>query len=261
MKRNTGDDCAKSCLEDCRPKSESVETSARSCETSCDSVTEDCNGKDNTPKDSLECKTEVDKSCGCVTKEERSTECMTLCPSDGAESSSCEGSRNDCMTSVVPTIDMKFERKRIRSMCEIRDLHHHRQLGRLAKMRAISAAVAAAAVGTSRVDVLRPRASRHRDQIATKKLYNLLSTRLPYSKDRKVTKSLLKRPLGGRLNGNDKDRRRRKQREQIYKIRRLGKLDGKLTQGTTIHRTKGITSFRHSQIDRISERDTKSISA
>lgn len=261
MKRNTGDDCTKSCLEGCRSKSESIETSARSCETICDSVTEDCDGEDSTPKDSPEvtspeCKTEVDKSCGCITKEERSAECMTLCPSDATESSSCEVSQNDCMTSVVPTIDMKLERKRTRSMCEIRDPHHRRQLGRLAKMRAISAA--AAAVGTSRVDVLRPRASRHRNRIATKKLYNLLATRLPYSKDKKVAKYLLKRPLGGRLSG-----KRRKQREQVYKIRKrlARKLDGKLTRGTTIHRTKGITTFRHDQIDRISERGAKSISA
>lgn len=262
MKRNTGDNCAKSCLEGCRSKSESVETSERTCETSCDSVTEDCDGEDSTSKDSpevisLECGTESDRSCGCATKEARSAECMTLCPSNPAENSSCEGVQNDCATSTVPTVGMKLERKRTRGMCEIRDPHHRRQLRRLAKMRAISAA----AVATSRANVPRPRTSRHRDRVTTKKLYNLLATRLPYSKNRKMEEYLLKRPVDGRL--SDKDRKRRKRREQIYRLRKrlTRKLSGKQTRRTTVHRKKGITSLPHGQIKRISGKDAKSISA
>jgi len=265
VKCNTGDNCAKPCLEGCGSKSESVETSRRSCETSCDSVIEDCNGDDNMPKDSPEvsspeCRTEMDRSCGCATKEEKSAECMTLCPSDHAESSSCEGVQSDCTTSAMPTFGMKLERTRTRSICEIRNPYHRRQLRRLAKMRAISSAVAA--VTTSYVNVPRLRTSRYRNRITTKKLYNLLGTKLPHSKSKRV-EYLRKRPLGSRLSGNDRDRRHRKQREKMYKLKRrlTRKLGGKLTRKTTMHRTREITPFRHSQIKRISERGAKSISA
>lgn len=255
MKRNTGDDCAKTCLEDCRSKSESSETSGRtsSCETSCDSVTEDCDGEDSNSKDSSECGMESDRNCDCATKEEKSAKCMTLCSSESLESSSCEGAQGDCTTSVVPAIGMKLERTRARGMCEIRDPHHRRQLKRLAKMRAISAA--SSDVATSRVDVVRPTMSHHRDRIATKKLYDLLVTRLPYSKNKRL--GYLKKPVGGRLSGDDKDRRRRKQRKQVYRQARRQpgrKFNGKLTQGTTIvsrHRTRGghITSPQSDQKD------------
>ncbi|XP_071644387.1 uncharacterized protein [Temnothorax longispinosus] len=257
----TKGDCPKSCLERCRPKSESFEPPSRrsSCDTSCDSVTEDC--EDDTSKDSLECKLESDGNCECPPKEDKSIECMTLCPPD---SLSCEEAHGDCITSVVPSIDMKLRRnmKRTRSMCEIRDPHRRRQLKRLAKMRAISAA--SATVATSRVDVLRPTTSRHRDRIATKKLYNLLATKLPHSNDRKMAEYLLKRPHDGGLSGNDKDRRRRRQRKQVYRQGRgrlTRKFSGKLSRGATVHRTRGAASFRHSQIKRISGGDARSISA
>ncbi|XP_077270495.1 uncharacterized protein LOC143901798 [Temnothorax americanus] len=244
-------DCPKSCLERCRPKSESFEPPSRrsSCDTSCDSVTEDC--EDYTSKDSLECKLESDGNCECPPKEEKSIECTTLCPPD---SSSCEEAHGDCARSVVPTIDAKLQRnaKRTRGMCEIRDPHRRRQLKRLAKMRAISAASATVAT------------SRHRDRIATKKLRNLLATKLPYSNDRKTADYLPKRPRDGGLSGNDKDRRRRRQRKQVYgqgRGRLTRKFSGKLSRGTTVRRTRGAASFRRSQIKRISGEDARSIGA
>ncbi|XP_028047413.2 cell wall protein DAN4-like [Monomorium pharaonis] len=248
-----GDNCAKSCFEDCRSKSESVETSERSsCETSCDSVTEDCeDGVDSASKDSPEvispdCETETDRSCECATKEERSAECVTLCSSGPAESSSCEGvQQKDCATSATPTVVAELERKRTRGMCEIRDFHHRRQLRRLARMRA------------NRIDVPRPRMSR-RGRAATKKLYNLLTTRLPYSKNRKVEEYLLKRPL-------DKDRKRRKQWEEIYKLRKrlARRLSGgrQMQRSSTMHHGRGVTSVRYNQIKRIPGGDAKLISA
>lgn len=206
MKCNTG--CAQICLEKCEFN---VETPGRSCETSCDSVTEDCN-EDNPPETSSQ---ECDKSCECDTKE-KSGECMTLCPPDNAESSSCED--GDCMTAGVPPLSIKLERSRIRSsMCEIPNLHHRRQLRRLAKMRAISANVGTA---TSRVDISRSKTSHHRDQIATKKLYKMVDTEIPYTKSKKVTGYLQKKSLHGRLSGNDREQRRRKEREQIYRLKK-----------------------------------------
>ncbi|XP_011694819.1 PREDICTED: uncharacterized protein LOC105454131 [Wasmannia auropunctata] len=249
------EDCIKSCLKDCKEgvKNESVEGeggSERSCEISCDSVTEDCNGADSKPpsKDSSEvssseCGTDVDRSCECATKEERNDECVTLCPSAAAESSSCG---SDCATSTevstMPTIGITFERNRTRIMCEIRDPHHHRQLKRLAKMRAIS--TAAATVVTSR----------HQGRIMSKKMYNL-DTKMPYFKSR--TRYSRKRPsLDGRLSGTNKSQR---QREQIKSRKQLArKLSGKMSRKTAVHRTRGSTSF---QIKRISEKGAKSISA
>ncbi|KAL6258831.1 hypothetical protein P5V15_010777 [Pogonomyrmex californicus] len=218
---------------DCRPKSESVET-GRSCETSC--VLEDCDGEDSTIKDSPACDTEVEGSCGCATKEEKSVECMTLCPPDLAENSSCEGMRNDCATSTMPTVRLK--RKRIRGMCEIRDPHHHRQLKRLAKMRAISAAT---------LRDVRPRTSRRRDRIS-KKLYNLLATRLPYSENRRIAE-LLKQSLGG---SHDKVRKlHRKQREQMYRLRK--QMTRKVNRETTMRHTATDATPFH-QTERIPER-------
>jgi len=260
VKRNAGDDCAKTCLESCKSKGESFETSGKSYETSCDSVTEDCDGEDSVSKDSPKCGME-NRNCDCASKEEKSAECMTLCSSEYVESSSCEGAQSDCTTSVVPTISMKLERTRTRNICEIWDPHYRRQLKRLAKMRAISAV--SSSIATSRVDVVRPTTSHHGDRITSKKLYNLLITRLPYSKNKRLAE-YLKKPVDDKLNGDDKDWS--KQRKQVYRQakRQLGeKFSGKLTQGTTIvsrHRTRGVTPFRHSQIKRISEKE-KTISA
>lgn len=266
VKRNTGDNCVKSCLEGCASKKESViEVTEKSCEASCDSAMEDCDGISKNPLEviSLECGTEFDKSCDCDLKEERS-ECMTVCPPEPEKSSSCEGSQNDCSTSAESTVDEKpNERKRTRSMCEIRNPHHRRQLRRLAKMRAISVVIDAAIAMVSRNDVLRrTKKSRHRDRIATKKLYNLLTTRLPYSKNRKVEEYLLKRSLGGKL--NDKVlKRQRKQQEQIFRLKKqlTRKLKGKEARRAMMHRRGGITSPYQSQINRISGRNVKSINA
>ncbi|XP_025075521.1 uncharacterized protein LOC105432760 [Pogonomyrmex barbatus] len=223
---------------DCRSKSESVET-GRSCETSC--VLEDCDGEDSTTKDhSPECDTEIEGSCGCATKEEKSVECMgTLCPSDLAENSSCERMRNDCATSTMPTV--KLKRKRIRGMCEIRDPYHHRQLKRLAKMRAISAAM---------LRDVRPRTSRRRDRIS-KKLYNLLATRVPYSENRnRRIAQLLKQSLGG---SHDKVRKlHRKQREQMYSALLREQMTRKVNRETTMRHTGDATPFH--QTERIPER-------
>ncbi|XP_011869250.1 PREDICTED: uncharacterized protein LOC105562789 [Vollenhovia emeryi] len=248
-----GDNCVKSCLEGCKFKSESLETSVKSCETSCDSATEDCDGED---KSSPGCDRDCERNCATKEEAEKSAECMTLCPSDRVESASCE--EGDCTTSAVPAVGMKLERTRTsRLMCEIRDPHHRRQLKRLARMRAISAA--AAAVATSRLDVLR--SSRRRDRIATKKLYNLSAAKLPYSKDRKMAGYVLEKRLGD--SGDDKDWRRRKQTSGQAKRRLAKRFSRKLTQGTTLeeHRTRGTTPFRHSQIKRISGRGEESISA
>ncbi|XP_025995694.2 LOW QUALITY PROTEIN: uncharacterized protein LOC105208211 [Solenopsis invicta] len=261
-----GDNCVKSCLEGCASKKESViEVTEKSCEASCDSAMEDCDGISKNPLEviSLECGTEFDKSCDCDLKEERS-ECMTVCPPEPEKSSSCEGSQNDCSTSAESTVDEKpNERKRTRSMCEIRNPHHRRQLRRLAKMRAISVVIDAAIAMVSRNDVLRrTKKSRHRDRIATKKLYNLLTTRLPYSKNRKVEEYLLKRSLGGKL--NDKVlKRQRKQQEQIFRLKKqlTRKLKGKEARRAMMHRRGGITSPYQSQINRISGRNAKSINA
>jgi len=233
MKYNAG--CAQICLEKCEFN---VETLGRSCETSCDFVaaTEGCN-EDNPPETSSQ---ECDKSCECDTKE-KNGECKTLCSS---ESSSCEN--GDCMT--VPPLNIKLERPRIRNMCEIPNLHHRRQLRRLAKMRAISA--------MSHVDVSRSRTPHHRNQIATKKRYKMIDIEIPYSKSKKVMEYMQQKSLHGRLSGNDKEQRRRKEaREQIYRLNKQlsKKLNGKLDR-KTMH-TRGIYPFRHSHIKRISEKD------
>ncbi|XP_029666494.1 uncharacterized protein LOC115237536 isoform X2 [Formica exsecta] len=260
----------------CRSKSENIEMS---CETSCVSV-EDCDGEDSALKDisekienhtskcskvhckesspeiSSECETETDKSCECVSKEEKSAECLTSCVSD-VENSSCEERQNDCSRWEVPTVNMNFEHTRTRGICEIRDPYHRRQMKRLAKMRAISAAVA-----TSDANVLRSKASRHR--IASKKLYNLLA-KLSDAKDgrsRRITEYLLKRPLSGLNRIEDANAKRRKQQEQIYRLRRrlARKLNRKLTGRTSMHRSMS-TPLHQSQIERISSRVAKSINA
>lgn len=263
MKRNASDNCTKlSCLEECRSKSESIETSGSSCETNCDSMVEDCDEEDSAPKDifekvenqtarcskvrcrenspeiSSECETKTDKSCECVPNKEKSAECITLCPSS-LESSSCEQKQNDCSKLQVPTVTMKFESRK-RSICEIRDPHHRRQMRRLAKMRAIST------VATSDADVLRSKA-RHR--IVSKKLYNLLATKLSHAKDKNSSRTAeyLKNSLSkrNRIEGASQKRRR----QQIY--RKLAKkLNRKLIGTTSMHRSMN-TSLHQSQIERI----------
>ncbi|XP_070163311.1 uncharacterized protein [Polyergus mexicanus] len=261
----------------CGSKSENIEMS---CETSCVSM-EDCDGEDSalkdisekienhtakcskvrckesSPKISSECETETDNSCECVSKEEKSAESMTSCVSD-VENSSCEERQNDCSRSEVPTINMNFEHTRTRGICEIRDPYHRRQMKRLAKMRAISAAVA-----TSDANVLRSKASRHR--IASKKLYNLLAAKLSDVKDgrsRRIVEYLLKKPLSGLNRIEDANPKSRKQQEQIYRLRRrlARKLDGKLTGRMSMHRSMS-TPLHQSQIERISSGGAKSINA
>ncbi|XP_050447019.1 uncharacterized protein LOC126849333 [Cataglyphis hispanica] len=259
--------------EGCRSKSESIEIS---CETNCVSEAGDCDGEDSALKDisdkaenhtvkcskvrckedspeiSSECDTEIDKSCDCISKEEESAECMTSCVSN-VESSSCEERQNDCSKSDVPTVNMKFEHTQTRGVCEIRDPHHQRQMKRLAKMRAISAAM-------SHADVFRSKASRHR--IASKKLYNLLATKLFHAKDEsseRLAEYLLKRPLSGNRI-EDASQKHRKKQEQIYRLRtRLAKkLNRKLTERTSMHQ---LTPLHQNQIVKISSRGAKSINA
>lgn len=171
-----------------------------------------------------------DKSCECASTDEKSAECVTLCRSD---SSSCE---DNCSVLEIPTIDIKLNRRQQNALCEIRDFHHRRQKSRLAKMRAISAASAAAAVA-SHTDVLRSRTSRRRPRIMTKKLYNLLAAELPRSKgkkSRKITEYLLKRRSGlNKIKGDG--RKRRKEREEIYRLRKkmARKLKNKRLSGDT----------------------------
>lgn len=247
--------------EECRSKSESIETSGSSCETNCDSMVEDCDEEDSAPKDifekvenqtarcskvrcrenspeiSSECETKTDKSCECVPNKEKSAECITLCPSS-LESSSCEQKQNDCSKLQVPTVTMKFESRK-RGICEIRDPHHRRQMRRLAKMRAISTVA-------SDADVLRSKA-RHR--IVSKKLYNLLATKLSHAKDKNSSRTAeyLKNSLSkrNRIEGASQKRRR----QQIY--RKLAKkLNRKLIGTTSMHRSMN-TSLHQSQIERI----------
>ncbi|KAL6441368.1 hypothetical protein ACFW04_003536 [Cataglyphis niger] len=253
----------------CRSKSESIEIS---CETSCVSEAGDCDGEDSALKDisekaenhtvkcskvrckegspeiSSECETKIDKSCDCISKEEESAECMTSCVSN-VESSSCER-QNDCSKLDVPTVNMKFEHAQTRGICEIRDPHHQRQLKRLAKMRAISAAM-------SNADVFRSKASRHR--IASKKLYNLLAAKLFHAKDERLAE-YLKRPLSGLNRIEDASPKHHKEQKQIYRLRtRLAKkLNRKLTERTSMHQS---TPLYQNQIVRISSRGAKSINA
>ncbi|XP_020297479.1 probable serine/threonine-protein kinase nek3 [Pseudomyrmex gracilis] len=225
-------DCVtRSCSEEC--ESETVESATKSCEVSCDSE-EDCDEEESLIENvskkmenhTIECHKqceqesseissgcETDKSCECASTDEKSAECVTLCRSD---SSSCEDDQDNCSMLEMPTIDIKLNRRQQNALCEIRDFHHRRQKSRLAKMRAISAAAVA-----SHTDVLRSRTSRRRPRIMTKKLYNLLAAELPRSKDKKskrITEYLLKRSGLNKIKGDG--RKRRKEREEIYRLRK-----------------------------------------
>lgn len=209
--------------------------------------------KEKSPEISSECETETDKSCDCISKEEKSADCITLCSSD--LDSSCEERQSDCSKSEVPTINLKLERTRKRGICEIRDPHHRRQIKRLEKMRAISTA-------TSHVDILESKTSRHRNRIASKKLYNLLVAKLADAKDgksNKIAEYLLKRP-SSRIEGAS--RKHRKQQEKIYRLRRrlARKLSRKLTGRTSMHRSRSTKLHQDREIERISG-DAKSINA
>jgi len=208
MKCDAGDNCKSSCSEECRSKSESsIERSKKSCETDCDSVMEDCN--EASPETPSECKTEIDRSWGCVSKEEKSIECVTKCSSD-EENAPCNQEPNDCSTSNTssPTDDLTIEFIRKRGICDIRDPHHQRQMKRLAKMRR--------AIGA---DVFRS-GTRRQSRIATKKLYNLLATKLPHSKAEKFKRAeyLLKKSLDNLKEVGS--RKRRKQQIHIYRLRK-----------------------------------------
>lgn len=239
-------DCFKFCLETCR-NSGSFERGGKSCEISCDSVTEDC--EDGYIRKSMECKTE---------RERNKKECPFPPCSTETKEITCERSES-CEKLIVPTGGFNHGRERYGILCEIRDPHHRRQLKRLARMRSRSSGT----VLTSHVDVLRP-ISHHQDRVATQNLYNLLVTRSPDSENKQVM-DLVKRPLGSKLSRTNKNRRHRKERKQIYwqaRKRPASKFsDGKLIRKTTIHRTEGIAPFHHSQTKRISEKKTKFISA
>lgn len=236
----------KSCLEACQNSGIVVRT-GNSCDISCDSVTEDCD-----EEKVLKCKTERGK--------ENKTECTTPCSAETPETyeTTCEDSQDDdCTRSIVPTGDLKLgHRKTYGILCEIRDPHHRRQLKRLAKMRSMSAA--SGTVVTSHV--LRS-TSHDRDQVATKELYNLSVSGSSDFKNKKMTDSV-KISLGGKPSGA-KDRRRRKERKQIYgqaRKRPASKFRGKLIRETTIHRTRGVP-FHHSQTKRIFQKRARLISA
>ncbi|XP_026829384.1 uncharacterized protein LOC105274514 [Ooceraea biroi] len=266
-----GDDCIRSCSKECakrkkiKTKCITPDCSSRSCEVNCDSLMEDCDEEEDTVEKmenhtvecsrvrckedsseiSAECETEIDRSCDgleCASKEESSNECMTICSSD--LENSCEEDHNECLSPERQTVDLKYERTRKRTLCEIRNPHHRRQMKRLAKMRALSAATAA-----SRAGVLRSRTSRHRlDRIATKKLYNLLVGRSSRSKNRsskKMAKYLLKRP--SRVLSKIEGESWRQKRNQMYKLRRqlARKHGGKLTARTS--RYQKTIPFHESQ--------------
>ncbi|XP_029166071.1 uncharacterized protein LOC114936891 [Nylanderia fulva] len=263
--------------EACISKSESTEESGMSCETSCDSEVKDCDKdtsekvenhtvkcskvrcKEKSAEISSECETETDKSCDCVSKEEKSAGCVTLCSSE-LESSSCEERQTDCLKSEMPTINMKLERTRKRGLCEIRDPHHRRQMKRLAKMKAISSVIA-----TSHADILGSKTSKHRNRIASKKLYNLLVAKLADAKDEKssrIAEYLLKRPFSRPSKIEGASWKRRKQQEKVYRLRRrlARKLSRKLTGRTSMHRSRSTKVHQGREIERIS-RDAKSINA
>lgn len=210
MKCDIGDDCKRFCSDECRSKSESYERSETSCETDCDYLIEDCN--EESPETSSGCTTDIDKNCECVFKEDKSIECATLCPSD--ENAACNQKPNDCTTSNTssPTNELTIELTRQHDLCEIRDPHRRRQIKRLAKMRAISVNSATTDAISSGI---RP------SRIATKKLYNLLASKLPHSKSEKsnkIVEYLLKKPLNSLKEvGNQKHK---EQQEQIHRLRK-----------------------------------------
>lgn len=253
-----------------------MESAEKSCEASCDSVMENC------------------KECESGGKDDKS-DCIELCSTDLGSSSresagafveisrelsgelsfsgevpisevSCEGSQ-DCTASI----NMHHEHQGgYGILCEIRDPHHRRQKKRLAKMRwtnVVSPAVTSHVAShlTSHVEVLEPMTSHHRrEKVVNKKLYNILGTKLSKPKP-KTTKVREKKSRGVfKLRGKGKDRRSYKERKMISKHagkQPAMKFSGKMNRETTVHRTRGLTPFRHSQIKRISEESAKSISA
>ncbi|XP_032671892.1 uncharacterized protein LOC116844469 [Odontomachus brunneus] len=282
-----GEKCTKSsCSGECAgSKSESIESSncrtedcsGKSC-SGCDSLMEDCDGENSgfedtkfeRPENSTnECRGKVvcekesspEVSAECDTsQDERSDErCVKVCASREQTRSSCEGQDGDCLAVELPTVNLKFERARNQSVCEIQDPHHRRQMRRLARMRAISAT-------TSRHDnVLESlrRWPRRRDRIASEKLYELLASRRPprNENDRTRTKAAgyssltkMKFEEGGRK----KRTFDRKQRDQLYMLRE--KLATRHTGGKSrqVYRS-GRTSIRRGQTERISKRGASSI--
>ncbi|EFN89410.1 hypothetical protein EAI_12480 [Harpegnathos saltator] len=300
-----GEKCTESsCSEECAgSKSESVESpscwrtgdcSGKSC-SGCDSLMEDCDDQSSDFEDSkterpanstgVECRPEVvcEKEssakfpAGCdAPKSGRSDNerCVKVCASREKARSSCEDQDGDCSGNAeLPTVELKLERARNRSVCEIPDPHHRRQMRRLARMRAISAA-------TSRQDdvsaSLRRWPRRGRGRLATEELYELLANRLPHDESdrtRTRTGTAEEQPSPGAMmkmkletgGGRKKRTFGRKQRHQLYTLkeklaRRHG--GGKSNTARQTYRSTRTRSARRGHTDRISSssrRDPRSI--
>lgn len=202
---------------------------------------------------------EVSSSCG-TPKNERSDErCVTVCAPREETRSSCEDQDDDCSAVELPTVELKLERARNRSVCEIQDPHHRRQMRRLARMRAISAA-------TSRHDDVfesaRRRWPRRRDRIATEKLYKLLASGLPRNENER-TKTAEYSSLGAKMRLEEGGRKKHtfghKQRDQLYALReklakRHGDGGGKSRATRQAYRSGKTSVRRRGQAERISRR-------
>lgn len=268
MKHDTGNcvrpkKCAKKCI-----KTKSNKTSKCiipdclrvSCPAiGCDSLMDDCDEEDNSVEKmkthsiecsrvrcktesaeiSTNCETEIDTNCDsseCVSKEEGSNECVTICSSD--LENLCDEGEENCSIEK-PLLDLKLQRAHKRALCEIRNPYHRRQIKRLAKMRAISIADA-----TSRADILHRLRTSRRDRIKSKKLYNLLLGRLSRFKDNKKSKKMaeyLKKHLG--VLNKEKSWKRRQQRSQILTKELARKRSGKSIVRTSEYQMKTIPSY------------------
>lgn len=285
-KRDAGEKCTgSSCSEECAgSKSESVESpncrtgdcSGKAC-SRCDSLMEDCDGensgfednKSERPENStVECRgkltcekessPEVPAECDTPQNERSDERCVKVCASREQARSSCEDQEGDCSAVELPTVNLKFERARNQSVCEIQDLHHRRQMRRLARMRAISA------TASRHDDVLESLRGwpRRRDRIASKKLYELLASRPPRNENDRTRTETAEYSSLTKMKFEEGGRKKRtfdrKQRDQLYMLRE--KLATRHPGGKSrqVYRS-GRTSVRRGQTERISRRGASSI--
>lgn len=250
--KNTGADDCSPCPTECAKRESTKKCVIVDCpcaEVTCDSSTEDCD-EDNDRMENhtigcsrVQCKEDSAAiSAECVTEstENEGNGCVTMCSSD-LESDSCEGDEDNCPRNDVQplTVDLKYERTRKRTLCEIRDPHHRRQLKRLARMRAISIAAAA----SSRGGVLRSRISRRRDRITTKKLYNMLIGKLSHSTDKrskKLAEYLFSKGISKASSKTEGENRREIHRDRMYRLNKevTGKAWGQFGGRATTARTR-----------------------
>ncbi|XP_014480065.1 PREDICTED: uncharacterized protein LOC106747227 isoform X1 [Dinoponera quadriceps] len=264
------------CSEECAESAESSKCRTGG-SSDCGSLIENCDGGENSgPEDTkserlknrtAECRAKIickkepsPTGCDKPKNQESDERCGKICASR-EEASSCED--DDCSAVGLPTMNLKFERAWNRSMCEIQDVHHRRQMMRLARMRAISAA-------TSRQDdeSVRKRLPRRRDRIATKKkLYQLLEGKLPRNENEK-TKSARYSLLAGnsgamiKMKFEEDSRKKRtiglRQRDMLRGM--LERKRGKSSATRHVYRRSGRISARQSgQTERIPRRGARPI--